>query len=271
MFDAFDFAQQPRPPVILLPSGSPYPAAKQVLNHGSAVVSVNAAYATYTVAADAIASAYGESLAGTTAQAPALPLPVSLGGTSISVTDSTGAVRSASLFHVSPTQINYLIPTGTAAGTATITVSTASGATFTGSAQVAHIAPALFTAENTGNGPAAAQVLYVNPDGSQTIEPTVQCGPDGQNCTLVPIALAPQSGQVFLMLYGTGIRNHTGPVTASIADMDAPVTYAGAQGQYAGLDQVNLSVPPDLAGRGRTLVTLLVDGQSANVVQVLFQ
>ena len=33
-----------------------------------------------------------------------------------------------------------------------------------------------------------------------------------------------------------------------------PVTYAGTQGRYPGLDQVNLQLPSSLAGRGDTVI-----------------
>ena len=33
-----------------------------------------------------------------------------------------------------------------------------------------------------------------------------------------------------------------------------PVSYAGAQGQYPGLDQVNLQLPSSLAGSGDTVI-----------------
>jgi len=51
-----------------------------------------------------------------------------------------------------------------------------------------------------------------------------------------------------------------------------PVTYAGAQGIYVGLDQVNVGpVPRSLMGAGVVSVALTVDGQQANSVQVAIQ
>ena len=50
--------------------------------------------------------------------------------------------------------------------------------------------------------------------------------------------------------------------------MDAETIYAGAQGDFTGLDQVNLRLPRSLAGRGEVDVVANVDGVPANVVRV---
>jgi uncharacterized protein (TIGR03437 family) len=46
------------------------------------------------------------------------------------------------------------------------------------------------------------------------------------------------------------------------------VTYAGAQPDYAGLDQVNVPLPSDLRPTGTLSVSLMVDGKSSNVITV---
>ena len=45
-------------------------------------------------------------------------------------------------------------------------------------------------------------------------------------------------------------------------------TYAGAQGVYLGEDQINIQLPASLAGAGLVNVTLNVDGQTSNPVQI---
>jgi len=52
------------------------------------------------------------------------------------------------------------------------------------------------------------------------------------------------SDQVFLVLYGTGIRHRSSDaaVTATVNGISVPVQSA-AQGTYPGLDQVNLALP----------------------------
>jgi uncharacterized protein (TIGR03437 family) len=46
------------------------------------------------------------------------------------------------------------------------------------------------------------------------------------------------------------------------------VQFAGPQGQYPGLDQVNIQLPNSLSGKGTTNVILTVDGSVANTVQI---
>jgi uncharacterized protein (TIGR03437 family) len=72
------------------------------------------------LAPNSIASAFGADLATALVVANSTVLPTQLGNTTVSVTDSQG---------VAPTQVNFLIPAGTATGAATITVRNGAGAT----------------------------------------------------------------------------------------------------------------------------------------------
>jgi len=268
MTDAFDFTQQPRSGVILNPVGSPYPPTVQPLVHPAGALStINSAYGTYALAPDAIASLYGAGMASTTQAAASLPLPLSLAGVTVNVTDSAGTVRPAPLFYVSPDQVNCLIPSGTAIGVATITVSGAGGAMFSGTATIAATAPGLYTANSAGSGPAAAQV-----ENGSNFSNTSQCNSSGP-CSLTPITVSAGATPTYLILYGTGIRHVSSlaGVNVTIGNVNAPVLYAGAQGQYAGLDQVNVALPAALAGRGQLVVTVTTDGQTSNMGQLAFQ
>ena len=80
-----------------------------------------------------------------TAVASSLPLPTSLGGATVKITDSKGVERLAGLFFVSPEQINYLLPAGLAEGIARVVI-TANGKTSVGLIDVAPVAPGLFAA-----------------------------------------------------------------------------------------------------------------------------
>ena len=96
----------------------------------------------------------------------------------------------------------------------------------------------------------------------------MQCN-SGVSCTLVPIDISKNS---LLILYGTGIRGAAqSNVSVKIGNIDAPVTFAGPHGTFAGLDQVNVSLPAALKGRGQLVATVTVNGQATNMVQVAFQ
>src|SRR6185295_1108114 len=87
------------------------------------VVSVSAAsYGATGLAPGSIASAFGTNLAEVAQPATTLPLPTELGGTTVNISDSRGTVRDAPLLYVSPGQINFYVPPGTATGIATITI-----------------------------------------------------------------------------------------------------------------------------------------------------
>jgi uncharacterized protein (TIGR03437 family) len=263
MTDAFDFTQQLRPPVLMNAKGSPYPPAPQNLVHAAGtLVAANSAYGTYALAPETIASIYGSNLAAAPQQAQSQPLPTTLGGVTVTLKDANGGVFPAPLFYVSPNQVNWLIPKGAASGVATVTLANGS-ATFTGTATVASTAPGLYTANSTGQGPAVAQATN-----GQTYSNTFRCSSTG-DCTLVPIDV---TSQPYLILYGTGIRGAAqANVSVRIGNIDAPVAFAGAQGAYAGLDQVNVSLPATLKGRGQLVVTVTANGQATNMGQLLFQ
>jgi uncharacterized protein (TIGR03437 family) len=93
---------------------------------------------------------------------------------------------------------------------------------------------------------------------------------DGNAVGVPTVASHPGSDAGVLTLYGTGIRGASSlqHVAASIGGLPATVKYAGAHQSVSGLDQVDLIVPPSLAGSGELPVILTVDGQTANVVSV---
>ena len=76
--------------------------------------------------------------------------------------------------------------------------------------------------------------------------------------------------QSVLVLYGTGIRNRTSVdrVRAVIGGQDVPVQFAGTQPNFAGLDQVNISLPAALSRRGEMDLVLVVDNRLSNAVRL---
>lgn len=235
------------------------------------VTSVSAAsFRGLTLAPEEIVAAFGTGLATSTQIATALPLPTTLAGTTVKVRDSAGTERAAPLFFVSATQVNYLVPAGTATGAATVTVTAGDGALSASVVQLANVAPGLFTASASGRGVAAANALTFRPDGSSFAQTVARFDPVTSQLVAVPIDLGPEGNRTFAVLYGTGGRGRSSlaAVTALIGGVAAPVSYAGPQGGFAGLDQFNVEIPRALLGRGLVDVVLLVDGQVANTVQI---
>jgi uncharacterized protein (TIGR03437 family) len=222
-------------------------------------------------AAEAIIAVFGTELATQTLSATTLPLPTTLGGTTVTVRDSLGTVRNAPLFFVSPNQINYLIPVGTANGAATVTITAGNGKQSSGPLTIQTVAPGLFSASANGRGLPAAVGLRVKGDGQQINEPVIQYDAVQGRYVAVPIDLGPPEDRFFLIIFGTALRGRSslGSVIATLGGVSVPVTYLGAQGQLVGLDQGNLGpLPRTLIGRGNVELNLMVDGQAANTLQV---
>ncbi|MGH9853221.1 MAG: BACON domain-containing protein, partial [Blastocatellia bacterium] len=221
-------------------------------NVTASVSSISAAsFSGAELAADSIVAAFGSELATQTLAAPVLPLPTTLAGTTVRVRDSAGAELLAPLFFVAPGQVNYLMPAGAAAGRATVTITSGNGKASLGAAEVAAVAPGLFAANANGQGVAAAVALRIRGDGTQSNEPVAQFDSAAGRFVAVPIDLGPATDQVFVVLFGSGIRRVSSPsaATASIGGVNAEVLFAGAQGFFAGLDQVNARIPRSLIGR----------------------
>ena len=153
----------------------------------------------------------------------------------VNITDSAGSQQQATILYSSATQINLVLPAMLATGLATSTAGSAK-ASFT----VTSVAPGLFSADGSGSGAAAYQTA------------------------------AAAGNAVYLILYGTGFRNRSSLINTlvSIGSQTAVALYAGAQGGFAGLDQLNVLVPPSAVGTGVVNVSVTVDGVVSNTVTV---
>lgn len=235
------------------------PGSAVLVSFGSGKLGIgNTAGGGTTVAPNSMASVYGPNLGFVERSATSTNLPATIAAVSALVTDSTGASRSAPLIYVSPSQINLLIPAGTAAGQARIDV----GDSF-GTVQVAPVAPGLFMMGGTKVA-AATAARYPNDGSAASAVPVFDCS--SGTCKTTPIVLDGQSS-VYLTLYGTGIRGGSN-VTCTVGGVSVPVQYAGPQGQYPGFDQVNILLPASLAGAGTVNLVVTADGIAGNAVQI---
>jgi len=246
------------------------PASAELFDSGTAAVtSISAAnfVAGGTLAPESIAAAFGVNLAAETQAASSLPLPTEIAGVSVKVRDRIGAERLAPLFFVSPAQINYQVPTSTV-GLATVTVTNGGGFVAVGLVEIADVAPGLFSTDTGGQSVAAAMALRFKADGSQQYEPVARMDSAENRFVAEPIDLGPATDQVFLVLFGTGVklRSELSAVSSTVGGVSTEVLFAGAAPEFPGLDQVNLRLARSLAGSGDVEVTLSVDGKAANSV-----
>ena len=137
-------------------------------------------------------------------------------------------------------QLNFIVPGSAAPGLGMLTVTIAGSPNFNTAIEIAGTAPGIFTANQTGQGVYAGQIVYVHADGSQTV--VSSAAPDSAGM-LVPTPvilstplstpLSAPGDQAYLVLYGTGIR-HAGKLTATLNGVSIPVTYFGEQASYRG-------------------------------------
>jgi uncharacterized protein (TIGR03437 family) len=228
-------------------------------------VSVSAAsYDGSVVAPESIVAGFGSDFSTRTI-VQAGELQYHLEHLTVDVIDNLGALRSSLLYAVSPNQINYLLDAATAPGPAIVTVLRENKPIAGGVLQVARVAPSLFSANGDGAGLPAGQVAR-RIGSSILYEPLAERNASGV-WEPVAVNLGPSSDQVYLVLYGTGMRGRGNlkNVVLTVGGEVVPVTFLGDQNQFLGLDQLNAGpLPGSLVGRGDVEVALSVDGKPAN-------
>jgi len=215
----------------------------------NALAAVSAAnFSADALAPEAIAAAFGTNLATATMVANTTPLPTELAGTKVRV---NGVL--APLFFVASTQVNFLVPPGVQTGSAVIEITSAAGVISRGTVNLASVAPSLFTTNASGTGAPAAVAtkdgvnFYAvgNADGSPNL---IDAGD-------------------YLALFGTGLRKASvSTVRITIGGREALVQYVGAQGGFAGLDQINTQIPAGISGIVDVVVS--INGKAANAVKI---
>ncbi len=208
---------------------------------------VNAASFSREVAPGSIASLFGVNLALAPAFASRQPLPEQLAGAQVFFNG-----KSVPLIYVSPLQINLIVPRDTPPGRLNVIVKNAVGESSQVEVDVTPFAPAIFDdpAANVGAVLAAGEAVKTNvkparPNGSVEIYAT---------------GLGP--------VHATDRGQETDqPVTVRIAGQTTEVSFAGLNGNFTGLYQVNAHVPAALAP-GRYTVSLEVAGKRSNEVAI---
>ncbi|MBI1357716.1 MAG: hypothetical protein GC160_25520 [Acidobacteria bacterium] len=219
------------------------------------------------VTAGSIVTGFGTDLAAQDESATALPLPTNLGGIEVRLVDQFDNETPAEIFFVSSGQVNFLVPEGLAPERYEVEVVKNGAVVSRGFVQVGAVAPGLFSADMSGSGPAAA--LIAQRSGTTVTNDPIfmQNAQGGVDLVAIDVSSADES---VLELFGTGISGAT-DVQALVDGRSAPVLFAGPQGEFVGLDQVNVQLPGDFAGAGEVTVQLVADGVASNAVRILLQ
>ena len=221
------------------------------------------------LAADSIVAVFGTQLATSSASA-SLPLPNSLAGTQVSVRDASGAISLAPLFFVSPTQVNFKMPAAVAAGPAEVLIVSGDGTVSSSPIEVTAVAPGLFSANGDGAETAAGYITLIRGGVAAGTVDIAQFDSQRGRYIARPINMSGTNDEMVLTFFGTGFRHFSSlsAVTVLIGGANQQVEFAGPQGTFVGLDQINVRLSRSLAGRGVVQIVLTVDGLTANVLTV---
>jgi uncharacterized protein (TIGR03437 family) len=204
---------------------------------------VNAASYAQPISPTSIVAIFGTNLATKAMTATDSPLPLELGGTSVLVNGNK-----APLFFVSPGQINFQLPAKTPAGSftytpATIQVTTASGSSGAVQVPVFLGSPAIFSADGSGCGQAAA--LNVAADGSVSPNSPTNSAAPGDYVSIYGTGLdnfySPGDGIYTTGPWGLGIV--PGMYIDGVVPQEGNYQYAGLAPFLVGVDQINFQIP----------------------------
>jgi uncharacterized protein (TIGR03437 family) len=199
------------------------------------------------LAPGSLISIFGSSfaLADSSFQASTIPLPISLGGISVTFNG-----LSAPLLFASPNQINAqvpwnVLPAGASSGTANVVVTVNAASSVAFRASIGPLSAAIFSLEF-----GAGQAIAINPDGSLA-------GPEG---SLPGVPTHPANVGDVIILLGTGLgavipsidngaaasdmlRTAIKTPAVLIGGVSAQVQFAGLSPQFVGVNQINVVVP----------------------------
>ncbi|MCZ6752334.1 MAG: putative Ig domain-containing protein [Acidobacteria bacterium] len=222
------------------------------------------------VAPGSIVSIFGTDLAGTTEAASAVPLPTTLGDTTVTFNGIE-----APLFAISAGQINAQVPFTLLPGEVSVQVKRGSEASAVQTVAVAAVSPGIFALSQNGTGQGAVLIansaIFAAPSGAipgQEARPanrlefiSIFCSGLGDVTNRPPSGEPPSGGGASVTL--------TTP-TATIGGVEVPVSFSGLS-SFVGLYQVNVQVPSNAPTGNAIEVVLTIGGVTSNTVTIAVQ
>ena len=188
---------------------------------------------------------YGTILADKTAQATGATFPTQLADAQVLVNGS--AIQ---LYYVSPAQIDAVLP-DSVSGLTQLTIQNSAGKN-TVNIYVAAAAPAIFTQDASGTGPASA--LKASDQSLVTADNPLNAG-DAVELYATGLGLTTPSN---------GLDVAVQQPTVTVGGVACPVTFAGAAPGYIGLDQINCTIPAGLASSASAPVVITSGSLTSN-------
>jgi uncharacterized protein (TIGR03437 family) len=155
--------------------------------------------------------------------------------------------QNARVLSFNNSQINIYVPKGVGAGTRSVLVFSFSDIVAADDISVAAANPGIFTTSQAGGGEAIALLA------------------SALRYTMGPFDALTLGQPSVVVIYGTGWRNSL-PVTATIGGRAATVQFAGAAGDFPGLDEVVLVIPSGVTGNANVVITTAGGAVSRNDV-----
>ena len=217
------------------------------------------------IAPGAMVAIFGTDLASDTQVALAVPLPATLGDTSV-----TFSGISAPLFFVSGTQINAQVPFELMAGAGSVTVQVKRGSE-TSTAQptgIAAVSPGIFTLNQQGTGAGAVlhAVDFQPVNDSAPAQPgeflAIFCTGLGSVQPEVPSGDVAPTAEPLARTLSTPLVN--------IAGLPAQVSFSGLAPGFVGLYQVNVQVPAGVPP-GTQEVEIIINNVPGNIITIVVQ
>ena len=205
----------------------------------SAVVNAASYASGAPIAPGSAVSIFGSGLASSTIAAPSFPLPKALGATAVYVNG-----MAAPLYFVSPGQINFQLPYEISGTSASVVVSAGGTASAAVNIAIAPVAPGVFSLLANGSGPAAllhADWMVVSRSAPLQSGETVSLYLTGLG------AVSPAVASGAAAPGPPGLAVVQAPVRVLFDGAEGKVGFCGLAPNYAGLYQINVTVPAPLA------------------------
>jgi len=213
---------------------------------------VNAASFTLPVAPGSLVSIFGANLASQTAQASVIPLPVTLGGVSVSFNGFP-----APLLFVSASQINAQFPWEVpSTGPVSVTVTNNLTPSAPQTVAVVQYAPGIFTVQGTA--------IAIHSDGTLVTpsHPAIA----GETLIVLATGLGPVNppgitGNNSL----DALRSTTTPATVLIGGVPVQASFSGLSPQFVGVNQLNVVAPADAPGGSADPLQIQIGGSTSSL------
>jgi uncharacterized protein (TIGR03437 family) len=222
---------------------------------------VNGASFTPSMSPGCLISIFGTGLAAGLSSASSVPLPISLGNTSVKI-----GGFAAPLYFVSADQINAQVPFEVANTidvnfqyeTVPVVVTTGQESSATFTIALTGASPGLFTTASNGKG----QALYVN----QNFIPFSTPLTPGSTIILYATGLAQTNPPASTGAGGLANQPLVFPPNVYIGETQAQVSYAGLAPDFVGVYQLNVVVPAQLS---TDRIVVSIGGQRSNVTRAV--